>query len=184
MMAGSSFYDAGPLKQIAINLFYGWGYNFYRTENQLRADDLMIRGKVAWILGTARQSVANAEADYRREFIPAPSRAHPYPPADAVKTAQALERFAKEIGALEALIHAQPAPENDFILRRLRDEAPTLGALLDHDCQLIGQAELLRTMLEGHDGVWIAENLARLREGVQAITDTLRARQGVLMIPA
>ena len=33
----------GPIAQTASLLFYGWGYNFYRVENQLRADDLLIR---------------------------------------------------------------------------------------------------------------------------------------------
>ena len=31
----TDFYDAGPLTQIGINLFHGYGYNFYRSENQL-----------------------------------------------------------------------------------------------------------------------------------------------------
>ena len=68
---------AGPLKQIAVNLFYGWGYNFYRKENQLRTDDLLVRAKVGWLLGLACTSVETAEADYRRDFIPPPSRANP-----------------------------------------------------------------------------------------------------------
>jgi hypothetical protein len=105
-VSGSSFYDAGPLKQIAVNLFYGWGYNFYRQENQLRTDDLLVRSKVGWLLGLARASVETAEADYRREFIPPPSRAHPFPPADVVKNAQALEKLANEIGGLAAQIHS------------------------------------------------------------------------------
>ena len=73
-MSSSAFYDAGELKQVAINLFHGWGYNFYRSENQLRADDLMIRAKVGWLLGLARASVERAESAYRREFLPPPSR--------------------------------------------------------------------------------------------------------------
>jgi hypothetical protein len=36
---------------LATNLFYGWGYNFYRIENQLRADDQMIRSRTpSWIV--------------------------------------------------------------------------------------------------------------------------------------
>jgi hypothetical protein len=69
-MAGSSFYEAEALEKIAINLFYGWGYNFYRKENQLRADDQLIRSKVGLLLGWARKSVETAERDYRREFLP------------------------------------------------------------------------------------------------------------------
>jgi hypothetical protein len=38
----SRFYNVGPLSQIAINLFYGWGYNFYRLENQLRGKERTI----------------------------------------------------------------------------------------------------------------------------------------------
>ena len=44
-MPSSSFYDAGTLRQIATNLFHGWGYNFYRAENQLRADDQLVRAR-------------------------------------------------------------------------------------------------------------------------------------------
>jgi len=45
-MSGFDFYNLDAVEQIGVNLFYGWGYNFYRLENQLRADDLTIRAKV------------------------------------------------------------------------------------------------------------------------------------------
>ena len=167
---------------MAVNLFYGWGYNFYRKENQLRADDQLVRQKVGWLLGLARASVETAEADYRREFIPPPSRAHPFPPADALKNAQALERLAKELDALNGQVESQPVPENDLILQRFRDEAAALAALLDYDHQLVGQSELLRTMLDGRNGEAIVGNLSAIREGIQAIAATLRARQRVLQI--
>ena len=78
-MAGLDFYDAGALRQIATNLFYGWGYNFYKQENQLRADDQIVRAKAGWILSNAAASVDAAESDFRREFLPAPTRAKPFP---------------------------------------------------------------------------------------------------------
>jgi hypothetical protein len=71
-VAAFDFYDAGALRQVATNLFYGWGYNFYRVENQLRADDQLVRAKAAWLLGVAMASVDAAEIEYRREFLPAP----------------------------------------------------------------------------------------------------------------
>src|SRR5271154_76989 len=94
------FYDVDALGQIAINLFYGWGYNFYRLENQLRADDQLIRAKVGFLLGSARKSVETAERDYRREFLPPPSREKPRPDPEAVSGAQTLERLSKAIGAV------------------------------------------------------------------------------------
>jgi hypothetical protein len=56
-MSGSKFYDANVIEQVAINAFYGWGYNFYREENQLRTDDIVIRNKVSWLLGATASSI-------------------------------------------------------------------------------------------------------------------------------
>jgi len=176
------FYDVGPLEQIAINLFYGWGYNFYRQENQLRADDQVIRGKVGFLLGTARKSVETAESGYRREFLPPPSREKPRPDAAAVAGAQSLERFSKAIGALQALINNQPVPENDRMTQRYREEANTLQKLIQSDQLLTGQAELLRSMIDGKNGTWIIEHLSDLQEGITALGETLRQRQ-LLLFP-
>ena len=183
-MSGSAFYDVGPLEQVAINLFYGWGYNFYRKENQLRADDLLIRGKVGLLLASARKSVETAERDYRREFLPPPSREKPRPDATAVAGAQTLELLSKSIGALIALISAQPVPENDRMTQRYRKEADALKQLIESDELLIGQAELLRTMLDQKKGTWMIENVSDLQEGVHAIQETLRKRQLLLFSPA
>jgi hypothetical protein len=179
----SAFYEAGPLEQVAINLFHGWGYNFYRQENQLRADDLLVRSKVGLLLGWARQSVETAEAAYRREFLPPPSREKPRPDADAVAGAQTLERLSREIGLLQSRIGAQPVPENDRMTQRHRQEAATLQQLISSDQKLVGQADLLRSMLDQKDGPWMIENLPALQEGLRAIGETLQARQ-LILFPA
>ncbi|RFB79135.1 hypothetical protein [Methylovirgula sp. 4M-Z18] len=181
-MSASAFYDAGALKQLAINLFYGWGYNFYRTENQLRADDLMIRAKVGWLLGQARASVESAESAYRHQFLPPPTRAQPFPDASAVSGAQALERLSKTIGSLEGQIRAQPVPENDRMMQRYRQEAQALAALAACDERLVGQAETLRALLDGRAGVWIIESEPEIADGLKAISETLRNRQAVLQV--
>ena len=126
-MAGAGFYEVGPLRRVAINLFYGWGYNFYRKENQLRADDQLVRAKAAWLLGQAVVAVHAAESAYRREALPPPSRANPYPDPAARAGAQALERLGGYIAALDGRLHAAPAPENDRMTQRYRNEADTLG---------------------------------------------------------
>ena len=180
-MTASKFYDAGPIAQIAINLFYGWGYNFYRKENQLRADDQLIRGKVSWLLGLARASVESAETDYRREFLPAPSRAKPQPDPAAVADAQELERLSRALGELEGQIRNQPVPESDRMAERYRQEAETLVTLANHDQQLVGQSELLRTMLDQQSGAAIIKNLPAIKEGLAAIGKTLQARQASLL---
>ena len=176
----SAFYEAGALEKIAINLFYGWGYNFYRQENQLRADDQLIRSKVGVLLGSARKSVETAEREYRREFLPPPSREKPRPDAAAVANAQAIERLSRAIGAVQGLITAQPVPENDRMTQRYRQEAGTLQQLGQADYKLAGQAELLRSMLDQKNGAWLIENMSDLQAGVSALNESLRQRQLIL----
>lgn len=177
---GLDFYDAGTLRQIATNLFYGWGYNFYRLENQLRADDQLVRTKAAWLLGNAMASICTAETEFRREFLPPPTRAKPFPDAESVASAQRLEKLARDIGALEAFIQQQPVPENDRMTQRYRKEAPTLKTLIGVDEQLVGQCELLRTTVNGQSGSAILKSLPELQTGLEAIRATLHSREAVL----
>jgi hypothetical protein len=180
-MAGEGFYDAGALRQIATNLFYGWGYNFYRKENQLRADDQLIRSKAATLLGSAMASVCDAESAYRREFLPPPTRTNPFPDAAAVESAQRLERLGKDIGAVEALLQHQPVPENDRMSQRYRQEAKTLETLIEFDHRLVGQCELIRSMVIGLKGDGVLKVLPDLNAGLDAIRETLRNRESVLL---
>jgi len=175
------FYDAGALRQVATNLFYGWGYNFYRVENQLRADDQLVRSKAASLLGIAMASVETAESAYRREFLPAPSRCKPFPDPAAIAGAQRLERLARGIGALEASIQQQPVPENDRMTQRYRQEAATLKVLIEHDERLVGQCDLLRSMVEHQESAKVLENLPALELGLEAIRTTLHDREAVLL---
>jgi hypothetical protein len=180
VLSTTGFYEPGALRHVAVNLFYGWGYNFYRQENQLRADDQLVRAKAAWLLGLAHDALRTAEQAWRREKLPPPSRAHPFPDAAAVAGCQQLERLAGEVGALVGRLHALPVPENDRMTQRYRNEAATLARLGDVDHALIGQAELLRAALDGKDGDWLLAHLADLQAGVAAIGETLRERGAVL----
>ena len=175
------FYDAGLVRQVATNLFYGWGYNFYRLENQLRADDQLIRAKAVWLLGLSAKSVESAEAEYRREFLPAPTRARPFPDSTAVGNAQRLERLHRSILALESRLVSLPVPENDRMTQRFRQEAPTLQLLISTDEQLIGQADLFRTMIAANSGAWLLENMASVDQGLDAISATVTRRESVLL---
>jgi hypothetical protein len=183
-MAGDGFYDAGALRQLATNLFYGWGYNFYRVANQRRADDQLIRSKAASLLGEAMASVSSAESAYRREFLPAPTRARPFPDPGAVADAQRLEQLARSIGELEAALQHQPVPANDRMTQRYREEVPTLEKLLRHDERLVGQCELLRSIVNGQDAASLLKKLATLHGGLEAMRATLHDRELVLLSPA
>ena len=175
-----AFYDADALERVAINLFYGWGYNFYRAENQLRADDQIVRARVTALLGAARECVAAAESAWRREHLPPPSRAAPRPDPQALAGAQALERLGGAIGAVRGQVAAQPVPENDRMTQRHRGEADTLARLIACDKPLAGQAETLRAMLDAQPAAWMIDNVADLMAALELMARTLRERQSVL----
>ncbi len=176
------FTDAEGPERVAINLFYGWGYNFYRLENLLRADDLLVRQKTGGLLAEARGSVEVAESAYRRTFLPPPSRAKPRPDAAAVAAAQALERLSRDIGTLEGQIRAQPVPETDRMNQWYRDEAETLLRLRDHDLGLVSRAESLRALVAGRDGSWLIESTRRVGDILEQIAETLRMRAAALTL--
>ena len=176
----SGFYDVGPIREVAINLFYGWGYNFYRAENQLRADDQLVRTRAADLLAQARAAVDAAEQAYRRERLPPPTRANPVHDPAAVANAQALERMGREIGALAARIHNLPVPENDRMTQRYRQEAETLVRLGECDQDLVGQAALLRREVAGQGGEDLLAKAAIVAEGVAALKATLERRGALL----
>jgi len=177
----SRFYEVGPIGEIGINLFHGYGYNFYRAENQLRADDQRVRELACSLLGQARAAIARAESDYRREAIPPPTRTNPFPDPKAVSDAQALERLAHEVGALEGLVRHQPVPENDRMTQRYREELATLERLSEKDAVLVGQAETLRAMLQGVRANDMLTMREEIEEGLAAIAQTLRERQSILL---
>ena len=175
------FDDIEALEKIAVNLFYGWGYNVYRLENQLRADDLAVRSKVGWLLGHAREFVEAAEGEWRRAFPP-PTRERPLPDPAASEAARRLEAISRRIGALEGQIRTAPAPEADHMSNRYRREAATLDNLLRCDLVLVGRAEALRALVEDADGASLLAREGEIDKGLKAIARNLRERQAVLQV--
>lgn len=172
----SAFYDATKLEQIAINLFYGWGYNFYRIENQLRSDDLMIRSHLSTLLGLSRRVVETEQSAYRRKFLPPPTRERPDADPEALENAKRFEALSNSIGKIEGLIRTAPVPGNDRMTQRFRQERDTLVQLCSLDGRIIGQAETLRMLLDKKDYVWILAHEEEVRDGLVAIQQSIDDR--------
>ncbi len=153
---------AGPVKAMLSNLFNGWGYNFYRKENRLRADDLLIRTKAGEFLGEARTHLARLEMEFRREHLPSPTREHPFPDRSSVLAAQALERIQKSIEAMEVKVRNASVPEMDRIHQPHLNERDTLEKLAMIDQDLVGAVFSFR------------EGILKLTDGTTAVSETQR----------
>lgn len=176
----SDMYSANALEQIAINLFYGWGYNFYRKENQLRADDQLVRSKVSWLLGLAYRQLDDQRNAFRRRYLPMPTRDRPTPDADAIERAQTLDQLAGNVSRLESTIRNAPVPENDRMTQRYRKEAETLRKLQGYDKLLAGAAQVVLSTVDGKDYEWLLTHIQDIRTGLSFIEGTLRDRQSLL----
>lgn len=176
----SLFYDLPKLDQIAVNLFYGWGYNFYRKENQLRADDLMVRSRISMLLSFSRKVIDGAQSAYRKKFLPPPTRDNPLPDPDCVEHAQTIAELSNLIGQLEGRIRALPVPETDRMTQRYRQEAETLVTLREYDSHLVGRSEVLRQMLQGKDYDWVLANATDVKSGIEMMSQTVQDRQRIL----
>lgn len=131
------------------SLLLDWGHNFYRVPARLAADEHLARARVCALLAQCRGALDAAEAAYRRENLPALSRAAPRHDPAAIETARAVERLAAKLGALAGRLQAQPAPpQADFARAAARDPS-RLARLLACDAALAALAAALWHQLEG-----------------------------------
>jgi hypothetical protein len=130
----------GPAKRLLSNLFYGCGYNFYRREHRLRADDRLIRRKL-------RQLLRESRAHLNSHLI---AWAHVASATAALQCAQ------RELEAMELAILTSALPQVDRLHRRHQEERGALEKLVALD----GEALLALVTLR--------DAIARLDDGAPA----------------
>jgi hypothetical protein len=124
--------QAGPARRLLSNLFYGWGYNFYRREDDLQADDLLIRAKLSQLLCDSRTRVLSLHAAFVRRLLP-PDRGGARANPGIVDMERALESAERELQTLEMAVVSAAAPEPGRIRRRDPEQLATLAKLVALD---------------------------------------------------
>jgi hypothetical protein len=139
-----------PLYRNWVMLLNGYGFNWYRADNQARADDLLIRSRASEHLAEAAASLRAAEAAYRRRFIPPPSRENPSPDPACLAAARRLRDVSDRIAALDTKLRGAAVPGDDKIWGRLRTrQEDLLLQLCQCDLMLVGKASELRALAAG-----------------------------------
>lgn len=140
--------EGSPLWETWQMLLNGYGYNWYREDNQTRADDLLVRQKAGYFLSKAATRLLEAETGYQRKYLPPPSREQPFPPRDKMAVHQRLRELRQSILAAEGTLRSLPVPPTDKIWQRHRQEVAMLKRLTDADVKLVGAAKLLDDEIE------------------------------------
>lgn len=177
--------EGSPLYETWVMLLHGYGYNFYRKDNQARADDLLVRQHAGHFIGEAASKLLRVEGEYQRRHLPPPTREHPFPPAERMATHRAIRELRQQLLGLEAEIRGMPAPADDKTWMRHRGQLDTLNKLLVHDVQLVGAAKLLDEQATQFqpDGPMLEAPLQALREQLEQIRQLLEGRRQLLLIP-
>lgn len=180
-MSGAVAEDPGALRKVALNLFHGYGYTFYKRENELRQDDQRVRQLACSLLQRARTALGEAENALRRERIAPPSRAQPFPDPAVVAEAKRLEALAQAVSALEAQVRAQPVPGNDLMTRRYHDEAARLAELSERDLGLVEDAQALCQAVEGQGHAVLLAEAAAIDQKIAGLRQQLALRGELLV---
>jgi hypothetical protein len=136
-----------PLYRIGVMLINGYGYNWYRLDNQMRADDLLVRSRAGDHLGGAVARLRDLEGRYRRKFLPPPTREHPDPEPAHLAAARQFRAIEERIGEIDTRVRGAAVPPNDKIWQRHRDEVDTLARLGNCDVLLVGGAKELADLV-------------------------------------
>jgi len=129
------------LHRIGVMLLNGYGYNWYRLDNQMRADDLLVRSRASEHLASAAARLHDLGGRYRRKYLPPPTRAHPDPDPQHLATAQQFRAVADRILEIDTRLRGAAVPPDDKIWLRQRGELETLQRLGRCDVVLVADAK-------------------------------------------
>jgi hypothetical protein len=135
------------LYRIGVMLLNGYGYNWYRLDNQMRADDLLVRSRASEHLESAAARLRDLDGRYRRKYLPPPTRERPDPDPQHLAAAQHFRAVADRVLEIDTRLRGAPVPPDDKIWVRQRGEIETLQRLGNCDVVLVaGAKEVVETV--------------------------------------
>jgi hypothetical protein len=171
------------ITQAIVLAYTGWGYNFYSTANKLRADDLLIRAKIANLLSRTATDLSALGAKLAAS-VPEPSRQAPRPGAEIMPIVNELRRLASAASNLSVKMAALSTPGRDKIWDRHRTQNETLIKLQGFDLYLGQLAFDLQALVEHKTADDLQDKLLpQTIEGfLDGLSSALREREDMLSL--
>ena len=167
-----------------VMLLNGWGFNWYKLENRLRADDLLIRSRASEHLAAAAARLRALEVAFREKYLPPPSRQHPYPDPARLEQLRRLQAFQTRLAELDTNLRGAAVPGEDQIWARHRNEAATLSRLAHLDTVLVGSAMELAQGVARYDieTIFGPDAAGQIESHFAALKTALDRRSALLQI--
>jgi len=173
-----------PVVQQLQLLLTGYGYNFYSSVNQARADDLLVRERASYHLAQAIDMLSTLRGEYQRRFIPPLTRANPDPPQEALAQVREIEAAKQALSNIETTIRGMAVPSQDRIWWRFRQEEPLLRQLLQFDLNLVRASEqVYQYVMQLTPDNWNNQVIQSLRQMTQQLTQIVRERERFMLLP-
>jgi hypothetical protein len=144
----------------------------YTAKGRLRADDLLIRERVAGSLGQASTRLRDLAARWRADRVPPSTRENPFPAAEVMAPLRQADRLGKDIDAVSTSVRGLPLLPEDRVWERVRRAG--LDELLQFDWGLISEADELAALLAGASDLASVDQAGaeqRLRRLTEIIAD-------------
>ncbi len=173
-----------PVVQQLQLLLTGYGYNFYSTTNQARADDILVRERASYHLSQVVEMLAMLRGEYSRRFIPPLTRANPDPPQEVMAQVREIEAVQQALANVETHIRGMAVPAQDRTWWRFRQEQGLLARLLQFDLALVRNSEQMYqyvTQLTADN--WNSQGSAPLRQMISQLANIARERERFLLMP-
>ena len=168
---------SNPVSRELTLMLSAYGYNLYNDRNRMRADDLLVRQQAAAALADAANALRTLRTEYRRRFVPPPTREQPESPRERLDQLSAITRMQEQLANLETRVRSMSVPPTDKVWERFRREQMLLAELLTHDYNLIAPCREVRDAAQALSAdTWTAESGAQLERLAGQIEQAIRAR--------
>lgn len=176
-----NFIDDVLVERLARAVMAGWsGYRNYQDRSLLLADEKFARSQAKFSMTAAKKALDKVENEFRRAFLPRPTREKPRPDPEAVEGAARLEAMAIATGALVSRLAIHPVPDQYTVNQRFDRDRGVFAEMTRLDLRLVGLGEILRVGVADRTSAWLLERESSVKEGVEALGETLSLRERCL----
>jgi hypothetical protein len=146
----------------------------YTTKGRLRADDLLIRERVARSLGEASARLRDLASQWRAERVPPSTRENPFPSAEVMAPLRQADRLGKDIDAVATSVRGLSLMPEDKVWDRVRRGG--LDELLQFDWALVSEADELAGQLAAAADLGAIDPAAAARQ-LRRLTEVIADRR-------
>jgi hypothetical protein len=146
----------------------------YTTKGRLRADDLLVRERVARSLAEATARLRALASQWRADQVPPSTRENPFPPATVMAPLRQADRLGREIDSAATAVRGLPLLSADKVWDRVRGGG--LDELMQFDWALVGEADELADLLAVAPDL-AALDLPAVQQRLRRLTEVIADRR-------